>query len=293
MRSKTQPEDDRLLRLLLIGSLPPPLGGTAVSFTHLIHYLETRPDVTLKVINTQGIRSGGIKGKFMFFLKVFQIFISSLQSDVISVHIHPDAIFYIGPFIVSFSFLLRKPFLLRIFAGVDYNDRKRYGRFRRTINHFVARRAQLVLIQTKMLLDSARADGLTHVQWFPTNRPMPATPLDLSGRSRSCRRFVFLGQLRWVKGVAEIIQAGERFGEDITIDVYGPLLWDVKKEDLEGLKRIRYHGEVKPECVHETLYRYDALLLPTFLPDEGYSGVIMEAYGAGLPDHLHTVAGVA
>ena len=40
------------LRILLIGGLPPPLGGTSVSFRHLVTELPRLPGVEIEVIDT-------------------------------------------------------------------------------------------------------------------------------------------------------------------------------------------------------------------------------------------------
>ena len=92
-----------------------------------------------------------------------------------------------------------------------------------------------------------------------------------------------MGQIRQSKGLKEIVQAGERFGVGITLDIYGTLDFDVPQETFHGLNRVRYCGVVSPEHVIQVLKKYDVLLLPTFYAGEGYPGVILEAYSAGLP----------
>jgi glycosyltransferase involved in cell wall biosynthesis len=46
---------------------------------------------------------------------------------------------------------------------------------------------------------------------------------------------------------------------------------------------VRYRGAIGPEAVPTTLASYDALLLPTMWPTEGYPGVVLEAFAAGVP----------
>jgi glycosyltransferase involved in cell wall biosynthesis len=67
------------------------------------------------------------------------------------------------------------------------------------------------------------------------------------------------------------------------VDVYGPIL-DANLEDVfRGRRRTVYRGTVDHDHVEATLMKYDALVLPTYHRGEGYPGVIIEAYMAGLP----------
>ena len=107
-------------------------------------------------------------------------------------------------------------------------------------------------------------------------------PLGAAGE-RSCARFVFLGQIHGEKGIRELVAASHRLPDGVTVDVYGTLGFDVSEAELSGSGALTYRGAVKPEDVHGLLLGYDALVLPTYHPGEGYPGVILEAYGAGLP----------
>ena len=46
---------------------------------------------------------------------------------------------------------------------------------------------------------------------------------------------------------------------------------------------MKYLGPVEPSQVLGTMRKYDALLIPTHCKTEGYPGVILEAYCAGIP----------
>ena len=44
-----------------------------------------------------------------------------------------------------------------------------------------------------------------------------------------------------------------------------------------------YHGHLEPSEIYSKLENYDVLILPTFFPDEGFPGSILDAYISGIP----------
>jgi glycosyltransferase involved in cell wall biosynthesis len=120
------------------------------------------------------------------------------------------------------------------------------------------------------------------VEWFPTNRPLFSDPDDLAESDGRARKFVFVGHVAPRKGVREIIKAASQIDADIVVDVYGPLREGLTADEFDGQKAA-YRGVLAPERVISTLRQYDVLLLPTYHHGEGYPGVIIESYCAGIP----------
>ena len=268
------------LKILIIGTLPPPVGGTSVSLRHLVRALALRDDVRVKVINSGGIRGTGLQGAKHFVKVVIQIFSHVRAVDVVTLHVSLYALPLIGPFVLIFCRLFRKPLLIRRFGGKDHRELKGFA-FK--AGDWVVRCADLYLVQTKALEIAAHKAGLKRVEWFPTSRPMPGLKSLENETTKNCRRFVFLSHVRKTKGIAEIISAAERFGEDISVDVYGPFYDGLNGDIFKDCKRVRYCGVADPDMVPEILNGHDALLLPTYYGGEGYPGVILEAFNAGLP----------
>lgn len=154
---------------------------------------------------------------------------------------------------------------------------------RRGLILWALRRADLYLAETRRLVERAEELGLRGVGWYPNSRPMPRLPEAAAGNGRSCRRFVFLSQLYRAKGVVDLLDAAEDLPDGVTIDVYGTLGFDLPGTVFDGRRNVTYHGAAERDRVHDVLASHDALVLPTYYPAEGYPGVILEAYAAGIP----------
>ncbi len=275
---------EKRLRILLIGPHPeslrgPAVGGTTIPFKLLAASLTGRDGMEVSVVNTQGIRGGGMRAPLRYLRVLGAIAGEIPKSDVVSLHVVRWGLHSLAPFVSVLSRLFGRPYLIRKFGGTDYGV---YPAPLRAFIHWGVKKANLYLVETKALVEGARHDGIEHVRWYSNSRPMPELPEEDSA-DRECRRFVCLGQLRRGKGLAEVIEAGERFGGDVVIDVYGTSGYDVAVSIFDRLDHVRYRGSVDPDDVRSVLSGYDALLLPTYLPTEGYPGVIPEAYSAGLP----------
>lgn len=269
---------DSRVRLLLAGPLSPPLGGTTVPFERLVKTLSERSDMAVCVVGTTGIRGGGVASAARAAMLVCRLSRAIPRADVVALHVATSGLHVAGPLVAYLSGRHGVPFLIRKFGGTDPREG---GPVRRSLIRWTLRRAGLYLAETKALVARARADGIEHARWYPNSRPMPPLADARAGEERRCSRFVFLGQVRREKGIREFIQAGERLGDGIAVDVYGPLGFDVDESAFSGLSRVRYRGVVEPEHVHATLTSYDALVLPSYR--EGYPGAVIEAYAAGLP----------
>lgn len=268
------------LSICVIGTLPPPVGGTSVSLRHLVKSLQSHDDVLVRVVNTGGIRSAGLKSIRHFSRTVFEVFRSVKDVDVVTLHVGLGALPLIGPFVYSACRLSGKPLLIRRFGGNDHRELKGLKRF---VGEWVIRRANLYLVQTRILQQGAKDAGIERVEWFPTSRPL-STDFSSSGTDRSkCRRFVFLGHVRPTKGIPELISAAERFDSSVSVSVYGPFYDGLDENVFDQCRRVRYRGVADPDKVPEILMNHDALVLPTYYVGEGYPGVILEAFNAGIP----------
>lgn len=249
-------------------------------FSSLVEALNLREDVSVTALGTGGVRGRGIAGAVAFLRLARNVDRELKAVDVATLHVSTTGLHLMALLFSRLARLRGVPLVIRKFGGTDFLD---YGLLRRACILLGLRSADLYLAETKALVERARVAGVASARWYPNSRAMPDLPDVDERRGRSCTRFVFLGQVHSGKGVRELIRAGERLPKGTIVDVYGTLDFDIGQHEFAGLRRVRYMGAVRPKDVHDTLSGYDALVLPSYHEGEGYPGVVLEAYAAGLP----------
>jgi glycosyltransferase involved in cell wall biosynthesis len=271
---------NRLPRVLLIGPLPPPIGGTRVSFRHLVEFLSEQPELTISVVELRPVRRNPMRSFSSAIALIVGLIFRIPRADVVSLHCNPSALSVLGLIVVLLAKVTRKPLMVRTFGGLPFL--REYRGIRRALTRWVLAQADLYLAQTNAQLVMAREHGIKPVRWFPTSRPTLPPPSAPPSRG-TCKRFVFCSHIKPSKGVHELIEAAERLGSDVVVDVYGPFRDGMTEAAFHGCSVVKYCGSLFPEQVVPTLKKYDVLLLPTFFEGEGHPGIIIEAYLAGIP----------
>lgn len=105
-------------------------------------------------------------------------------------------------------------------------------------------------------------------------------------------RFVFLSRIIPEKGCNTIIDAvkllNETHKDKFTVDFWGPFESSYEKEFLrriETLDNVEYKGflDLRNQKNYDVLAKYDAMLFPTYWQGEGFPGIVIDAFVAGLP----------
>lgn len=268
----------RQIRLLVVGTLPPPICGTTVSLKLLCDWIESADRVEAKVLDTGSIRDNGLKGIILYFRLLVNMFLAARHTDVITLHLNPWAVSFVGPFAILCRCLFGCKVMLRVFGGMCFTE---FGGLNGFLFRWCVQHSDLYLAQTKSRITSAKAEGVGHVKWMPTSRPTAGEAVS-NETSRQCRKFISVGWVCEAKGAKESIVAIEKCKLQVSVDFYGPL-WDMSVEDFSGLKRCCYKGIIPVGETVTVMAEYDALLFPTHWSGEGYPGVILEAFQAGIP----------
>jgi glycosyltransferase involved in cell wall biosynthesis len=269
------------LTVLVIGSLPPPLGGCSVTLQYLVEELRRRDDLEVRVLDTSCIRGRGVQGGLRLASAIIQLARQVRAVDLVTLHVATTAIPSWGLLVLAMASLSGRPFILRKFAGTDY---RRLGSVRGRIAHFVVRHADAYLVETRAHLEASRGRRIRRVHWFPTARPVGVLPARKERPAgQGCRRFVYVGHVSRLKGLAVLAEAMRQMPPDAWLDVYGPWIEDLPADLFAGQERIRYHGPIPAAEVVATMASHDALVLPSLATTEGYPGSVLEAYAAGLP----------
>ncbi|MCB1755761.1 MAG: glycosyltransferase family 4 protein [Gammaproteobacteria bacterium] len=260
------------MRLLLVGPMPPPYGGTTVSFSTLVGALQKKlkREDTLDVINT----NIGAKNILPLLWKIFS---QAKSADVISLHVGNRGALVLSPAVYLAARLFRKKVLTSKFGGRFHDYYEALNPVQQKLLDATFFKSDKLLLETRQLVDYF-ADKNDHIAWFPTARDI-GDDSDI-GLSADAPRVVFIGHIRNSKGVLELLAAAREL-PSMTFDVYGPF-YDGLDESLFDVVNVNYKGLLEPEQVIGVLREHDVFLMPTYYPGEGYPGALIEAKIAGL-----------
>jgi glycosyltransferase involved in cell wall biosynthesis len=272
------------LKILMVGPLPPPVVGTTVSFRQLVGAMEASEDVKMIIIDTSRKAADFtlLDTVIVAIRSICRLVYNLRKVDVVTFHASVNAALFFGLFIHILSRMCNKPWVLRVFGG---NIDQRYEdltEWMQTIMRKTVFSANICLFQTQHLTNFFKKICRHRAIWFANNRPMDEDLISMS-TSGQCRKFIYVGNVKYSKGIKEVIEAGEQLGETATIDIFGPFQEGMTESDFNGLKIVKYCGLLPPDKVISTLGKYDVLLIPTYYKGEGYPGVILESYAAGIP----------
>ncbi len=262
---------------VLLGPLPPPVGGATVLFKQLVEDLRSRTHLEITVIDTSRKNVNAAFSVMRAIQVSWQLLRCVRSCDVVSFHTSRRGAVLFGPIVWGICHLFRKPWIFRGFGDFE-TWHKSAGRPARFVFDHTALQADAVLFETKAAVAVFRQKTSATVHWYANNRPIGSALHTQEFRGAS--RFVFVGHVKPSKGVRELIEAA-RLVKHVAVDVYGPLLEGMHDRDFLG-GTARYRGVLAPEQVEATLRNYDALVFPTYYEGEGYPGIILEAYSAGL-----------
>lgn len=144
--------------------------------------------------------------------------------------------------------------------------------------------------QMKNDMEEMGVRNVIHVPNFKEISYIPAKPSTLQGGTT---HFVFLSRIIPEKGCDLIFEAAKRLNgkglkDKISIHFYGTVA-DCYKEKFEqqitSAPNCEYKGflDLKKVENYDVLAQYDLMLFPTFWHGEGFPGIIIDAFIAGLP----------
>lgn len=269
------------MKLLALGPLPPPLGGTTVLFDDFRTRVAELP-IKLTVIDMNDRRRGTIAGRLYAVLGGWvRLFRALSDSDVISLHASSRRFVWYGAALYIISQISGRPVILRAFGGSLDLLYQRSGLLTHTLFR-LAFANSLILLETRHLAGFFRAHfPKARIDRLPNCR---SAEIVREGNILRNGRFIFVGHVNEAKGITTLIKMLRTHpNSGIEIDVIGPLTQKFQEEVLRSVPGLNYLGVISPEEVTRYLGRYEALVLPTHYEGEGYPGVILEAYAQGTP----------
>lgn len=276
----------KMIKLLIIGEVPPPLSGVTVLVKLLLDELESRDGVeTLHLDSSTRLKfRSGVMAAFnhpLALLSVIVLFVRSIfmipRVDIVTLHSVTPKIAIHGVIVLLLCMIFRKTFIIRKFGGTDFYQ---YSSMRSAVTNYVVKNCDCYMAETKELVNIAKANGIENCRWMPNHRRFENSKLKIA---ESCRKFVFIARVCKEKGVGELCEAFRGLEKDsVSLDVYGPLSAGYNEEYFKRYGAT-YKGVLQPEDVVGVLEKYDVLVLPSYHLGEGYPGSIIEAYSIGKP----------
>lgn len=178
-------------------------------------------------------------------------------------------------------------------VGGAFGTYVKNGRYRADVFNYV----KYNLVQCRGMIDELKSAGIANVRFVFNFKPIKYYP-DLSKchkvrDSYGKMRFVFLSRIMQDKGCDYILTAArllneQGYGDKYSIDFYGKVDAGYKRifeKEVGALDNVTYHGllNLKSNEGYDELATYHAMLFPSFWKGEGFAGVFIDAFIAGLP----------
>ncbi len=288
--------DNQLRNLLIVGPLPPPIGGSPLTLQVILNELKEYSTIQTSVINTSpstkvnkkmtGFNLEKVKRMFFILIKFYQMI---RKQDVVLVFANDLFAFFLVPLLVMSSRLYKKPIFIKpVGSNLDLFIEQK-GKLVKKIMLYVIKSSEGLLAQTKVLTDYFQNQGCKNAFYLPGCRPIKI--IDNNPREPSENlRIIYLGHITIFKGPLVLLDAlkilEKRGILNITCDFYGPIHDNVENQftqKIEDTYCAYYKGMVEPGMGSEIISHYDLLVLPTCYDTEGHPGVIIEAMHVGVP----------
>ncbi|WP_434951268.1 glycosyltransferase [Shewanella sp. HL-SH4] len=267
-------------KTILIGPLPPPLGGATILFQQLVDDLSLRSDLDLKVINTYCLKKDSDSQNINIFKRFFhvsyELFRNIKEYDSVGCHVSKRGFSVFAPLVLFIGRLFNKKVIIRKFGGeLKHTYESSNIIYKKVIKYVMT--ADEVLLETIEQVDFfSKESPSSRILWYPNSRPGSQKKIV---DKKFNKRIIFLGHVKKSKGILDLVEAVK--GLDISLDIYGPLI-GVAESQLK-FNNITYKGILDSSLVAKTISKYSLLVLPTYYEGEGYPGVIIESYSVGVP----------
>ena len=152
-------------------------------------------------------------------------------------------------------------------------------------------RLSVNFVESRQMVEALKECGVRNAVYVPNFKKIPVIPGTKPNSDKI--RFVFLSRIIPQKGVDYILEAAKQlnaqnFSGKFTIDFYGEIekTYDQKfRQKISRSENISYKGLLKLRETggYEKLSGYDMMLFPTYWKGEGFAGIFIDAFIAGLP----------
>jgi glycosyltransferase involved in cell wall biosynthesis len=152
------------------------------------------------------------------------------------------------------------------------------------------RKLNAVVLEGKILQEPLLKVGLTNTVIIPNFKFFPE--VSLPDRSSAVCRFVYLSKICREKGAHLVLEAvaelnREGLAQQFEVDMYGVMDEEYREDFYANVSpNVRYKGLIDlindTTAAYKELAAYDCLLFPTRWKGEGFPGVVIDSFVAGL-----------
>ena len=213
----------------------------------------------------------------MFIAVVIEFFKKFRKYDHISLNAPTNHLPIFGSIFIFFGKMFGKTISVNKTAGRFHREYENFDPIRRWLTRYVLKNADLVFFETKYQVEYFKHfNKKTH--WHPNVRNNPNFEYQPKEYKK---RFAFISLVSVSKGIDELLEVSNMLDSSYTIDIYGKTLEDKYSDDYFEKYKASYKGPLSSPEVQEKLKEYDVIVLPSH--EEGYPGIIIEAFSYGLP----------
>lgn len=283
-------------KLIIVGPLPPPVGGSPLTLKVMLEELKNYPNIQTTIINSSPLRDVRKNNTGFNFEKVRRMFtiLAKYQRnikgcDAILVFANDLFAFILVPILLWRAKREKKPFYLKpVGSGLDLYM-EAHGKIIKPIMLKVLKSASGILAQTQFLTKWLQKEGCNNSYYLPGCRSFNSIQ-PMQRQLNEDIRLIYLAHIILLKGPLILLEALQKInlrgGPKISCDFYGPIHDDIKDSFNITLKKTpcaEYRGVAEAGKGTETIAQYDILVLPTCYETEGHPGVLIEAMHAGVP----------
>ena len=152
------------------------------------------------------------------------------------------------------------------------------------------RKLKGIFVESPRMVETLKNMDINNAKYVPNFKRINYRP-SIEKKKSEIIKFVFLSRIHPDKGCPLIINSvkqlnkkGYKYG--FVVDFYGPIDPEYNEflDSIKGVDNINYRGFLKLDKKgYDRLAEYDMMLFPTFWNGEGFPGIVVDAFTAGLP----------
>lgn len=153
-------------------------------------------------------------------------------------------------------------------------------------------RLKKIIVQGKSMVKELNELGLQNVVYVPNSKPVYIIQ-KAQTQKKDLIKFVFLSRIHPDKGLKEIIEACKELNKNgyhdrYSVDFYGAIDKGYNNDFsklITTCDNVQYRGflNLTDRTGYEKLAVYDVMLFPTYWAGEGFPGIVIDSYMAGIP----------